>query len=230
MEDSMDSSGLASGNSMDQEETSTLVVTESKPSEWTNEKHCLFIKSMETTFVDQLYKSLDLSGWHSHKNSSTGSKSSKHKLNSIRASSGQFKVLRDGCWSKLDFRGDEPEVDENEESKVPMENQWIQHYRNWKIQANRKIHITSKAPLTTTEDQYFAHNFQLCCQDSVGSNAEGTDQNFNDDEALQENKSRKIRDTKKVTTTTDTVASNDQVIEWFFLNPEVIIHSFENLV
>ncbi|KAK6160700.1 hypothetical protein DH2020_004081 [Rehmannia glutinosa] len=163
---------------------------------------------METTFVNQLYKSIDLSGLHSHKNCPTGSKSSKHKLTSICASCGQFKVLRDGCWSKIDFRGDEPEVDEQEESnKVPLVNPWIQHYRNSKLQAIRKFPASSKAPLATTENQNPARNFQLWSQDSVGSNTEVTDQNFND-EPLEEENSRRIQ-TK---TTTDIVSSNDQVV------------------
>ncbi|GFQ02287.1 hypothetical protein PHJA_002372700 [Phtheirospermum japonicum] len=102
---------------------------------------------MESTFVDQLYKSLDLSGWHS-----------------------QFKVLRNGSWSKLDFRGDESEVGEQEESKVPSANPWIHHYRNSKMQTIRKFPVSANTPLTDTENQNRAHNFQLRHHHSVGSN------------------------------------------------------------
>ncbi|KAI3465352.1 hypothetical protein Pfo_022015 [Paulownia fortunei] len=212
MEDSVNSSELAARNSMEQEETSTLMATEVKPTEWTDEKHCLFLKSMESTFVNQLYKSIDLFGWRTHKNCPSGSKSSKHKPTSIRTSSGQFKVLRDGCWAKMDFRRDEPEVGEEEESKVPLSSPWIQHYRNSKIQTIRKFPAScAKAPLATTENQNPARNCQLWCHDSIGSNTEVTDQNFND-EALEEEKSDRIHDMKRTSTTTNIVSSNDQVV------------------
>ncbi|KAL0352008.1 UNVERIFIED_CONTAM: Cold-regulated protein 27 [Sesamum calycinum] len=138
MEDSMDSSGAAARRSVEQEQTSTFMATESEAIEWTDEKHCLFLKSMESTFVNQLYKSIDLFGWQSHKNCPSGSKPSKHKLTSIRASSGQFKVLRDGCWSKIDFRRDEPKVDQEEESEVPLTNPWIQRYGTSQTEEIRK--------------------------------------------------------------------------------------------
>ena len=34
-------------------------MTESTPTEWTDEKHSLYLKSMEATFVNQLYNSID---------------------------------------------------------------------------------------------------------------------------------------------------------------------------
>ncbi|KAL3617921.1 hypothetical protein CASFOL_038242 [Castilleja foliolosa] len=211
MDDLVDSSGLAPRTSMEQEVTSTFVETESKPTEWTNEKHSNFLKAMESTFVDQLYKSLDLSGFHSYKNSLTGPKSSKHKLNSIRASSGQFKVLRDGNWSKLDFRGKEPEVGEQEESKAPLTSPWIHHYRNSKTPMNRKVLDSAKAPLMDSENQNRAVNFQLRHDDSVGGNTEMSGQNFAD-EAPEEEKSRRMHDTKIPMTNTDTDCNNDQVV------------------
>lgn len=40
---------------------------ESMSSEWTNEKHSLYLKSMEASFVNQLYNSIDILGWPSQK-------------------------------------------------------------------------------------------------------------------------------------------------------------------
>jgi hypothetical protein len=40
---------------------------ESMSSEWTDEKHKLYLKSMEASFVNQLYNSIDLLGWRSQK-------------------------------------------------------------------------------------------------------------------------------------------------------------------
>ncbi|KAK4428988.1 Cold-regulated protein 27 [Sesamum alatum] len=211
MEDSADSSAGRSVE-LEQEETSTLMATESEPIEWTDEKHCLFLKSMESTFVNQLYKSIDLSGWHSHKSCPSGSKPSKHKLTSIRASSGQFKVLRDGCWSKIDFRRDEPKVDQEEESNLPLANPWIQRYGTSQTQRLRKSPAScANAPLATTDIQHAANNFHLWRQDSIQGNTEVTDQNFND-EALEEEKSGKINNMKKTRTTKAKVSGNDQVV------------------
>ncbi|KAK4428983.1 Cold-regulated protein 27 [Sesamum alatum] len=210
MGDSADSSAGRSVE-LEQEETSTLMATESEPIEWTDEKHCLFLKSMESTFVNQLYKSIDLSGWHSHKNCPSGSKPSKHKLTSIRASSGQFKVLRDGRWSQIDFRRDEPKVDQEEESNVPLTNPWIQRYGTSQTQGIRnRLASSVEAPSATNDTQYAANNFHLWRQGSLGGNAEATDQNFND-EALEEEKPGKIYDMKK-TRTKDKVSGNDQVV------------------
>ncbi|KAL0325590.1 UNVERIFIED_CONTAM: Cold-regulated protein 27 [Sesamum radiatum] len=212
MEDSMDSSGAAARRSVEQEQTSTFMATESEAIEWTDEKHCLFLKSMESTFVNQLYKSIDLFGWHSHKNCPSGSKLSKHKLTSIRASSGQFKVLRDGCWSKIDFKRDEPKVDQEEESKLSLANPWIHRYGTSQTQGLRKSPASrANAPLATTDIQHAAKNFRLWRKDSIGGNTEVTDQNFND-EALEGEKSGKIHDMKKTRTTKDKVSGNDQVV------------------
>lgn len=68
---------------------------ESISTEWTNEKHSLYLKSMEASFVNQLYSgSVDLVGWRSqdNKHDLSHAKSSRppHIHNhSSRASSGQ---------------------------------------------------------------------------------------------------------------------------------------------
>ncbi|KAK4434430.1 Cold-regulated protein 27 [Sesamum alatum] len=217
MEDSVDSYGVGESarNCYEQEENSTLVqapAAETEPTEWTDEKHSLFLKSMEATFVNQLYKSLDLVGRQSKKNGSSGSKSFKQKQTSIRAPSGQFKVLRGGRWSKIDFKRDEAEVNREEESGVLLANPWIQHYRRSDKQDNRTFPAScSKAPLATTVNQCSAQNFQLWRQDSVGINTEVTDQNFNDEDLEEENGGR-IHEIKRRKTSTDTVPSNDQVV------------------
>ncbi|KAL0369006.1 UNVERIFIED_CONTAM: Cold-regulated protein 27 [Sesamum calycinum] len=215
MEDSVDSYGVGARNCHDeQEETSSLVqAPAAETEEWTDEKHSLYLKSMEATFVNQLYKSLDLFGRQSEKNGISGSKSSKPKQTSIRAPSGQFKVLRDGCWSKLDFKRDGEEVNQEEESGVLLANPWIQHYSRSEKQDNRTFPAScSKAPLATTVNRCSAQNFQLWRQDSVGSNTEVTDQNFNDDDLEEEENCRRIHEIKRRKTSTDTIQSNDQVV------------------
>lgn len=38
-------------------------VRESMSTEWTDEKHCLYLKSMEASFINDLYNSVDTLGW-----------------------------------------------------------------------------------------------------------------------------------------------------------------------
>lgn len=57
--------------------------------DWTDEKHSLYLKSMEALFVDQLYNSLDLHGSRSQKDCSSDHKSSKQMHVSTRIPSGQ---------------------------------------------------------------------------------------------------------------------------------------------
>ncbi|PIN25266.1 hypothetical protein CDL12_02002 [Handroanthus impetiginosus] len=213
MEDSVDSYRVGARNCDEQEGTSDLVhtqATESKDTEWTDEKHSLYLKSMEATFVNQLYKSFGSFGRSVHKNCPSGSKSLKHKPAAVSPSS-QFKVLRDGCWSKIDFRRDDSKINKGESGGVSA-SPWIQHYRCSERPANRKFSASrAKAPLATTANQDSAHDFELWLQDSVGSNTEVTDQNFNDED-LEEEKSGRIHEIKRTRTSTEAAPSNDQVV------------------
>ncbi|KAL7117055.1 hypothetical protein ACP275_03G047100 [Erythranthe tilingii] len=172
-----------SRNSMEQEETSTLLAAESNPVEWTDEKHYSFLESMESTFVDQLYKSRKAS-----------------------AASGQLKVLRDGRWSTIDMKRDKSV--QEEVSKVPLRNPWIKHYRGSNLQPIRKFQSSSaNSPLTNTQNR--TRNFQLWRQDSIGSTTEATDQNFN--EEGNSNTKRTKRTTDVVSSNDQVVPSNDTV-------------------
>lgn len=57
--------------------------------EWTNEKHSKYLKSMETSFVNQLYDSMDLLAWRSQEGKLSHSKSSRQPYTHSRALSGQ---------------------------------------------------------------------------------------------------------------------------------------------
>ncbi|XP_047965376.1 cold-regulated protein 27-like isoform X2 [Salvia hispanica] len=196
----MDSSEFSSRNSVEQEETSKFEREVMAP-EWTDEKHCLFLKSMESTFINQLYKSIEMFGLQSHTSSASRSKPLKQKQTCTRTS-GQFKVLRDGFWSKVDFQKDESEHDQGEEYKVPLSNPWIQRYRNSKIQTTKRCPSSAKAPLATTHKS----NMSPPREDYN----EMTDQNFNDEAAAEDN-SAKI-DEMNTTGSNDQVVPNDNTI------------------
>ncbi|KAF5758948.1 hypothetical protein HanRHA438_Chr16g0747841 [Helianthus annuus] len=80
---------------------------ENASSKWTNEKHNLYLKSIEASFVDQLYNSLDM----------LSRQTQITNRSDACISSGQCKVLRRGCWSKKSF------------NREKFQGYWIQHFK-----------------------------------------------------------------------------------------------------
>ncbi|XP_039055516.1 cold-regulated protein 27-like isoform X1 [Hibiscus syriacus] len=103
------------------------LMSESTSTEWTDEKHNLYLKSMEASFVDQLYDSMDFLPWKSQKENFPGSKLSRQ---SHRTSSGQFKVLRGGSWNKINFKRAGFQSNKRDHSRCFMASPWIQHFRS----------------------------------------------------------------------------------------------------
>ncbi|KAG2302381.1 hypothetical protein Bca52824_031032 [Brassica carinata] len=89
------------------------------PTEWTDEKHSLYLKSVEASFVDQLYNSL-------------GSSLSKENVGG-KPSEEQFKVLRDGFWQKMDVKQPEHRLKGRHggggSHHVFLRSPWIKHYK-----------------------------------------------------------------------------------------------------
>ncbi|KAI7732265.1 hypothetical protein M8C21_024450 [Ambrosia artemisiifolia] len=171
-------------------------------SEWTDEKHSLYLKSMEASFVDKLYNSMDMQCWQTQNECSSDSMSSRKIHANTGSPSGQvinlkrlflklvackrmtrvavgyyrlsgslvlFKVLRNGFWSRVDFRRDNLVRHETNIPNVSSSNPWIQHFRN----GNRHACIESHSPQEKL-------SLTIC------SNTEVTDQNFDDeDSAIQ---------------------------------------------
>ncbi|KAA3476458.1 cold regulated protein 27 [Gossypium australe] len=167
----------------EQNPTLDSMMTESTSTEWTDEKHSLYLKSMEASFVNQLYDSMSFLGCNS-KEKSPGSKSSR-KTHCI--SSGQFKVLRGGSWKKINF--ERPGVQLNKRDQLNkrycshsfVASPWIQHFRSG-----------SKSRV-----RWFV--------------AEVSDQNFVDEE--QGEKARKrCSNPKKLKTRVTDASCNDQVV------------------
>lgn len=81
----------------------------------------------------------------------------------------QFKVHRDGFWSKVDYQKDESEHDQREEVNVPFSSPWIQRYRNSKIQATKRCPSSSaKAPLATTHTSNLSPSRENGNGDNIG--------------------------------------------------------------
>ncbi|XP_061343229.1 cold-regulated protein 27 [Gastrolobium bilobum] len=141
--------------------------------EWTNEKHSMYLKSMEATFVDRLYASKEMSG--------------------------QFKVLRSGSWQKISFVRENPQMRRLNECHDLKANPWIQHYQSSGKQGSlaapiveeivsspsqvvdlgqkkrfSSVSATVSGHLHLCESHMFPHD--LVCNDT-----EMTDQNFTDE-------------------------------------------------
>lgn len=93
---------------------------ESMSTEWTNEKHCLYLNSMEAMFVKQLYNSqynaMD-SGWRSRRKNQLNTSSSGESIVKPQTSA-QFKVLQSGRRKNISVIGTQPGLDSTDESRV----------------------------------------------------------------------------------------------------------------
>ncbi|KAI3821206.1 hypothetical protein L1987_08766 [Smallanthus sonchifolius] len=59
---------------VEQEESPFMESPKRGSTEWTDEKHSLYLKSMEASFVDQLYNSLDTRNWQTENECSSDSR------------------------------------------------------------------------------------------------------------------------------------------------------------
>ncbi|XP_059636948.1 cold-regulated protein 27-like [Cornus florida] len=227
---SLTSEVIGRNASTDSEETQSLLNSqagESNNTEWTNEKHRLYLKSMEATFVNQLYNNINLLGRYSQREHSSDYKLSRQMRGNTRASSGQqFKVLRSGCWEKINFERQEPRVEKADGSRVLLANPWIRHFRS----ASRHQVVTSSAlqekaafegraicvkgkmalPSPSANSEQF-HAPHLYGHDSVGSDAEMSDQNFVGDN-IEGDKANCMCSQKRLKSAVDPTSSNDQVV------------------
>lgn len=195
--------------------------------EWTDEKHSLYLDSLESSFVNQLHSSMGLFGRRS--------KVKMMELNSFQElamnaynSSDEYTVLQDGCWRKRNFGRHQLLLDAAAESRDILENPWICHFKsagqqhdvtssdlwNRSVDSSKGIHLRGKRKashgLATSSKRLSACHPWL--QDSVGGITEVSDQNFIDEE--QENKSSRVSRAKKLKTKADTVdaTNTDQCV------------------
>ncbi|XP_057502877.1 cold-regulated protein 27-like [Actinidia eriantha] len=219
-------------------------VRESMSTEWTNEKHRLYLKSMEASFVSDLYNYFDSPRWQSQRKHSSDLKFAGKKRALTRISSSQYKVLRGGYWVKVNFERHKSQLDKADWSGVLLANPWIRHFRPTRRQqivtpppreksafgsseevcVSRNMALTSAALLANLNPSPLCHS-NSCHYDSVGSNTEVTDQNFVGEDIEGDKKSHihgRKRKTKRLDV--DRTSSNDQVVP-FSKYPEVTENS-----
>ncbi|KVI06643.1 uncharacterized protein LOC112509870 [Cynara cardunculus var. scolymus] len=185
---------------VEQEESSIMGSQKKDSSEWTNEKHSLYLKSIEASFVDQLYNSLDIQSCHTQKTCSSDAISSwKNNGNT----SGQFKVLQAGRWSKKNFRRENSQLKDADKPHVSPGNPWIQHFTNGSRHGAVAFPTLQERPSSTAISLQSPVPESQLHQDS----AEVTDQNFVEDTSIHRTHSR-----KRMRTCIAAHASNDQVV------------------
>ncbi|PSS17251.1 Homeobox protein like [Actinidia chinensis var. chinensis] len=224
---------LASEVTADNGSTSTqdTGLRESMSTEWTDEKHSLFLKSMEASFVNDLYNYFDSPSWQSQRELSSDSNFAGRKRAHTCVSSNLYKVLRGGWWEKVNFERHKSRLDKAD--RFLLANPWIQHFRPTcrqqivtpprleeksefgsleEVCVSRNTELTSAALVTNLKPSPLCHS-NSCWYDSVGSNKEVTDQNFVDEDIEGDN-ARRIRNSKRKKKRSDvaSTSSNDQVV------------------
>ncbi|KAH7523627.1 cold-regulated protein 27 [Ziziphus jujuba] len=223
------SSGFSGDSSLPSTLQRTPEASEFTSTEWTNEKHSMYLKSMETSFVKQLYDSMDLLGWRSKEGKLSHSKSSRRPYTHSRAPSGQFKVLRRGGWQNIKFERPESTLKKTEETCDAdlLSNRWIRHYRSvCKDQdvgsravperfatITRTIDSEGKEAIllgadSSPEQQLFVGQSHLCNTIAL----EVSDQNFVGEDIEGEKKTSGKCSAKRVKTRVVHSSSNDQVV------------------
>lgn len=183
-------------------------IGEDKSAEWTDEKHRLYLESIETSFVNQLHNSSDLLGWRQQKGNLSNIKSARQARCNPRVPSGQFKVLRRGCWQKVNFERHGFQVNKEDESLGFLASPWIRHFspanpqvlasaslegiselRSQALASTVRKEMSSNPRSATSSKHFHVYHFSLRDQDLIDSTKEVSDQNFVDEEIEGENAS-----------------------------------------
>ncbi|KAG4931632.1 hypothetical protein AAZX31_17G229500 [Glycine max] len=176
--------------------------------EWTDEKHSMYIKSIEASFVNQLYDSKQMKTSYDP-----------------ATTSGQFKVLRGGCWQKINFERVNPQTSRINQCHDLTENPWIQHYRSSSKQ--RSIAVSSLQESVTTTSKVVdlgqrkgvpsgsGHlhlcESRVCHKDMLYSDTEMSDQNFVDEEVKGKKQNKKSKVKRQRSLISD-AQDNDQMV------------------
>ncbi|XP_074588825.1 cold-regulated protein 27-like [Curcuma longa] len=191
---------------------------------WTDEKHILFLNDIESSFVNELYNEKYDSSAHHRWLSRMKMRKGSCRQRERDQKPGQLKVLRMGCWE--DFVNDREKKDaEIETGFIPFSaNPWIQHFRPTLIMKEKCLLSSDRIYNSHLEndghDREGTSSKHNCCQGSVGSSAEASDQNFIDDELISEKRSS-ISRKRRLGTQAVHDSINDQLVpsEKAFVSP-----------
>lgn len=188
--------------------------------EWTDEKHSLYLDSLEASFVTELQHSMYLRGF------TQSTISSQEPRTKMRNPSNEFMVRQDGCWQKINFERKQNLLDSAADSHVVLGSPWIRRFTSsGKRRAVRPFYVQEHGVLsqgrthskgTSTFSSGFSRGleqrpvFDLRHQDLVGSTSEVSDQNFVDEDKGE--KSNCASMAKRLKTSPADASSSDQVV------------------
>ncbi|KAK7321691.1 hypothetical protein VNO77_32560 [Canavalia gladiata] len=177
--------------------------------EWTDEKHSMYIKSIEASFVNQLYDAKQMRASYDP-----------------ATTSGQFKVLRGGCWQKINFERVNPQKCRINQCHDLTASPWIQHYRSSNkprstvapslqesvtmtcktVELGPRKGIPSGSGHPHLCESHVCHKDMLCSSDT-----EMSGQNFVDEEVKGKKEHKKGKVKRQKSSITDT-KGNDQMV------------------
>ncbi|KAK4745680.1 hypothetical protein SAY87_011992 [Trapa incisa] len=187
--------------------------TDSMPMEWTDEKHSLYLKSIEASFVNQLYDSLDCHQQHRQSPSS-----SKTLFKPNCSPSGQFKVLRDGFWHEVNFSRPRLQRNQADECHCFLASPWIKHFKSVNslqgetasLKNNGKMSCAPAADIHKRSQCWPYAKFDGGNSDSA---VEVSDQNFvNEDEEGEFSGESSTNGAKRMKTVKGGTSNADQVV------------------
>ncbi|XP_057493859.1 cold-regulated protein 27-like [Actinidia eriantha] len=194
--------------------------TNARPSKvWTDEKHNLYLAALEASFVKQLHHSLGLLSRHSEQNTCDPGPSRQLPVHGNTCD--QFTVLQDDSWKKKNFERHQPLQYSAAGPHVVIESPWIRHFR-CSIEHNTSADLgecsmffSEGMPLrgkrifshglSSLGQQRVCHKFQ---EDTVGSVAEGSDQNFVDEDRVE----KSLSGAKRLKMAIANASTKDQVV------------------
>ncbi|URD87865.1 hypothetical protein MUK42_28686 [Musa troglodytarum] len=223
MGDGSSSQLITAGISASEGRSKDPLLIDSGSNRWTDEKHILFLNSIEASFVNELYNkqyhSKAFLGWLSRiKKRKEPSGPYENDLKS-----GQFKVLHKGCWENLIFERDNSHADIENGSFTLSANPWFQHFQSPLIMKQTDLNssdrfgdikfIRPSANIASERlDEEATSSKHICHQESIGSSTEVSDQNFIADELIVGKKSSRICRKRRPGTAPVHGPINDQVV------------------
>ncbi|KAM7479186.1 hypothetical protein LguiA_027399 [Lonicera macranthoides] len=182
---------------------------------WTNEKHNLYLNRLESSFVDQLNRSMGLLTWRSEQKMQGQNSSQKLPVNTD-ITLDQFTVLQDGCWQKINFERNQTLLKTESKSHDFSKSPWTCYFRCAGRSANLQeysalpkgeMHSRGKRTFPQGLAASLDHQFH---QGSDGNVAEVSDQNFVDGDWKE--KSSDLSKAKRVKKAAADSSSQDQIV------------------
>ncbi|XP_022952080.1 uncharacterized protein LOC111454842 isoform X1 [Cucurbita moschata] len=152
---------------------------------WTEEKHRLFLDSLEASFVQDLHR-------YRHLRALSSKQKMRRKPIMPNISSSESMVLQDASWQKANVGRTDPLLDKTADSPAILEDVWINHFPSAGNQCtlettdvleecgscSDRSHIRNKT--NSRQSARSSQQIPPCCRDSHTIVTEVSDQNFVD--------------------------------------------------